>query len=121
VTGASGFVGRHFCTQFGGVSFDDQEGAVNLCDANRVSSAALKPEAVLHLAAQSSVAASFQDRAATFAVNFTGTLNLLQALSAARFQGVFVYVGRPMSTDRPRGQTCRREKRNDCDLAVLMP
>ena len=95
VTGASGFVGRHFCAQYGGVSFDDQDGAVDLCDAGRVHStiAAMKPEAVLHLAAQSSVAASFQDPAATFAVNFTGTLNLLQALSAAQFKGVFVYVG----------------------------
>jgi GDP-4-dehydro-6-deoxy-D-mannose reductase len=51
------------------------------------------PEAVLHLAAQSSVASSFDDPIATISVNFLGTLNLLQALSATGFQGVFVYVG----------------------------
>jgi GDP-4-dehydro-6-deoxy-D-mannose reductase len=29
----------------------------------------------------------------TFSINFLGTLNLLQALSASGFQGVFVYIG----------------------------
>jgi GDP-4-dehydro-6-deoxy-D-mannose reductase len=53
----------------------------------------LEPEAVLHLAAQSSVAASFEDPEATFAVNFSGTLHLLQALSAEGFRGSFVYAG----------------------------
>ncbi len=73
----------------------DQDGVVDLCDAARVRSAvaSLMPEAVLHLAAQSSVASSFDDPAATFSINFSGTLNLLQALSANGFQGVFVYVG----------------------------
>jgi GDP-4-dehydro-6-deoxy-D-mannose reductase len=51
------------------------------------------PEAVLHLAAQSSVPSSFSAPEATFSVNFLGTLNLLQALSTAGFQGVFLYVG----------------------------
>jgi GDP-4-dehydro-6-deoxy-D-mannose reductase len=55
--------------------------------------ASLLPDAVLHLAAQSSVAASFQDPELTFKVNFFGTFNLLQALRAVGFQGVFVYVG----------------------------
>jgi GDP-4-dehydro-6-deoxy-D-mannose reductase len=68
---------------------------VDLRDAERVrcAVAALMPEAVLHLAAQSSVAASFEDPAMTFAVNFSGTLNLLQALSAEGFRGCFLYVG----------------------------
>ena len=95
VTGSSGFVGRHFCSRYGGIPFDDNDGEVDLRDPKRVQSAvaALMPEAVLHLAAQSSVAFSFQDPASIFAVNFLGTLNLLQALSAAEFQGVFLYVG----------------------------
>lgn len=95
VTGSSGFVGHHFCSRYGGVPFDDQDGEVDLRDARRVRSAVetLMPDAVLHLAAQSSVASSFDDPASTFAVNFTGTLNLLQALSAAGFQGAFLYVG----------------------------
>lgn len=51
VTGSSGFVGRYFCSLYGGVPFDDQDGAVDLCDTKRVQSAVatLMPEAVLHL------------------------------------------------------------------------
>ena len=95
VTGGSGFVGTHLRARYGGIPFADHDGRVDLCDAQRVRSAIaeLKPAAVLHLAAQSSVAASFADPASTFSVNFHGTLNLLQALSAAEFQGVFLYVG----------------------------
>jgi len=95
VTGYSGFVGLHYRSRFGGVPFEDQQGAVDLCDAERVRSAVstLMPEAVLHLAAQSSVAASFEEPAKTFAVNFFGTLNLLQALSAEGFRGQFLYIG----------------------------
>jgi GDP-4-dehydro-6-deoxy-D-mannose reductase len=95
VTGSNGFVGRHFCAQHGGVALNDQEGEVDLRDAVRVRDAvqSIDPEAVLHLAAQSSVAASFSHPEETFAVNFFGTLNLLQALSAIGYQGTFVYVG----------------------------
>jgi GDP-4-dehydro-6-deoxy-D-mannose reductase len=95
VTGSGGFVGRHFCSRYGGAAFVDRNGGVDLCDAPRVRAAvtALAPDAVLHLAAQSSVRASYDDPATTFAVNFTGTLNLLQALEAARFQGVLLFVG----------------------------
>ena len=95
VTGSNGFVGRHFCSCYGGVPFTDQDGMVDIRNASRVRSAiaALMPDAVLHLAAQSSVASSFNDPASTFSVNLLGTLNLLQALSAAGFQGVFLYVG----------------------------
>jgi GDP-4-dehydro-6-deoxy-D-mannose reductase len=95
VTGYSGFVGRHFCSRYGGVPFADQDGELDLRDRKRVQSAvaAWMPEAVLHLAAQSSVASSFDDPASTFSVNFIGTLNLLQALSATGFKGVFLYVG----------------------------
>jgi GDP-4-dehydro-6-deoxy-D-mannose reductase len=95
VTGSSGFVGRHFCSRFGGVPFADERGSIDLRDADRVhfAVAALMPQAVLHLAALSSVAASFNNPAETFAVNFQGTLNLLEALSAAHFQGAFLYVG----------------------------
>ena len=95
MTGSSGFVGRHFCSRYGGVSLIDENGPVDLCDAARVRPAVARaaPQAVLHLAAQSSVASSFANPASTFAVNFLGTLNLLEALSAVKFQGAFLYVG----------------------------
>lgn len=95
VTGHRGFVGKHFCNAYGGMPLADEDGVIDICDSKRVSSAivAAVPEAVLHLAAQSSVAESFQNPQATINVNFLGTLNLLRALSAVRFRGVFVYVG----------------------------
>jgi GDP-4-dehydro-6-deoxy-D-mannose reductase len=95
VTGNSGVIGRHFRARYGGVAFEDGDGQIDICDAARVKAAVKRvlPDAVLHLAAQSSVAASFEDPAATLAVNFLGTLNLLQALSSIDFRGVFLYMG----------------------------
>ncbi len=55
--------------------------------------AALAPDAVLHLAALSSVAESFGDFDRYVDVNFRGTLNLLRALRAAGFAGRMVFVG----------------------------
>jgi GDP-4-dehydro-6-deoxy-D-mannose reductase len=113
VTGSGGFVGQHFCGRYGGVSLTDQYGPVDLCDSARVRSAISRatPDAVLHLAAQSSVASSFDDPASTFATNFVGTLNLLEALSAAGFKGAFLYVGsadvygKADEADLPTGET----------------
>jgi GDP-4-dehydro-6-deoxy-D-mannose reductase len=94
ITGRTGFVGNAFCSRYGGVSLADETGRVDLKDAARVQSAvaSLQPDAVLHLAAQSSVASSFADPEGTFATNFQGTSNLLQALKSIQFGGVFVYV-----------------------------
>ena len=48
---------------------------------------------VLHLAAQSNVPRSFADPGETFAINFTGTFHLLQALAETGFKGRMLYVG----------------------------
>jgi GDP-4-dehydro-6-deoxy-D-mannose reductase len=50
------------------------------------------PDAVLHLAARSSVADALRDPAGTLKVNVLGTLHLLQALQDARFDGPMVFV-----------------------------
>ena len=94
VTGSNGFVGLHFCSAYGGIPLLDAGGPVDLRDPLRVRAAIkiLQPEAVLHLAAQSSVASSFKDPLETYAINFLGTLNLLEALNSMQFTGVFVYV-----------------------------
>ncbi|MCY0872976.1 MAG: GDP-mannose 4,6-dehydratase, partial [Acidithiobacillus caldus] len=55
--------------------------------------AAMRPDAVLHLAAQSFVPAAFENPRETFDINFTGTLNLLEALQAAEFRGRMLFVG----------------------------
>jgi len=51
------------------------------------------PDAVIHLAAQSSVPAAFEDPESTLRVNVLGTLNLLQALKLAGFRGPMVFAG----------------------------
>lgn len=51
-----------------------------------------EPDVVLHLAGLSSVAQSLGDPDTTLRVNVLGTLNLLQALKAARFAGTLLYV-----------------------------
>lgn len=52
-----------------------------------------RPDAVLHLAAQSNVPQAIADPAATAEVNVIGTLNLLDALEAAGFKGRLLFVG----------------------------
>lgn len=51
-----------------------------------------KPDAVIHLAAQSFVPEAFRDPAHTIKINLLGTLNLLQALKTNHFVGAFLYV-----------------------------
>jgi GDP-4-dehydro-6-deoxy-D-mannose reductase len=51
-----------------------------------------RPDAVIHLAAQSAVPESFRDPAATLQINLFGTLHLLQALKRQQFSGRMLYV-----------------------------
>lgn len=68
--------------------------AFDLCDAHAVQMlvASAVPEAVIHLAARSSVPEAFRDQEATYRVNFLGTLHLLQALQRAGFAGPVVFA-----------------------------
>jgi GDP-4-dehydro-6-deoxy-D-mannose reductase len=52
-----------------------------------------RPDAVIHLAAQSAVPESFRDPETTLQVNVVGTLHLLQALAASGFQGRLLFIG----------------------------
>jgi GDP-4-dehydro-6-deoxy-D-mannose reductase len=68
---------------------------LDIRDAALVRSAihSIRPEAVIHLAAQSFVPRSFADPLETFHINFLGTYNLLTALKTCGFRGRFLYVG----------------------------
>lgn len=99
VTGARGFVGSHVqaLAEAGGFG----EGPLLLApetldirDADAVEAMvqSLRPDSVLHLAAQSFVPRSFEAPGETFEVNVLGTVNLLQALVASRFAGRLLYV-----------------------------
>lgn len=79
LTGAKGFVGAHLLARLGARALaldSDVTDAAALADA--VAEAA--PESVVHLAAASSVAASWTDAGEPWRVNALGTVNLLEAL-----------------------------------------
>ena len=98
ITGHTGFVGRSLAGHVAAEHGDRWTVATlaehqdvrdpNLCQ----QIAPIRPEAVIHLAARTSVAESFQDADGYFDVNFNGTLNLLRALQAADFRGRFLYI-----------------------------
>lgn len=99
VTGASGFVGRHMnravlSGMFGLYEWVNAPDGIDVRDRAQLDRliADIRPNAVIHLAAQSFVPRSFEDPKETFEVNVMGTLNLLQALSTAHFSGRFLYV-----------------------------
>jgi GDP-4-dehydro-6-deoxy-D-mannose reductase len=101
VTGRHGFVGSAVARlaaaepAVAGWDLAAVDPALDLRDAGATTQLVLaaRPDAILHLAAQSAVPDSFRDPAATLEINLLGTLNLLQALRAAGFTGRFVYVG----------------------------
>ena len=81
VTGAQGFVGRHMLAELG-----DRARPVDadVTDREALGEALTDAEAVVHLAALSSAAESWQDVAETWRVNVLGTVNVLQAALGMR-------------------------------------
>jgi GDP-4-dehydro-6-deoxy-D-mannose reductase len=92
LTGANSFVGQYVQAALPYVPLPL---GLDLRDRTALSAAvaAIRPDAVLHLAAQSFVPASFENPRETFDINLTGTLNLLEALHSAGFQGRMLFVG----------------------------
>ena len=91
ITGTSSFIGGH-CLEI-----LDAEGVgpdVDIREPARLASAfsAARPDRVIHLAALSSVADSFNDPVAVQQVNFIGTLNVLLALQQTGFKGRLLFV-----------------------------
>ncbi|HEY5805348.1 MAG TPA: GDP-mannose 4,6-dehydratase [Lysobacter sp.] len=100
VTGSTGFVAAHVknaCAPGGAFAEWEFHGSPAGWDIRDVSSVRslveqVRPDGVLHLAAQSFVPRSFQAPQETFEVNLIGTANLLQALTATGFAGRMVFV-----------------------------
>jgi GDP-4-dehydro-6-deoxy-D-mannose reductase len=83
VTGAQGFVGGHLLAELGERA---RPLDVDVTDAQAVAEevARARPQAVVHLAALSSVGESWGDVAETWRVNVVGTVNVLEAAAGAR-------------------------------------
>jgi GDP-4-dehydro-6-deoxy-D-mannose reductase len=79
VTGAKGFVGGHLFARLGEQALE-LDADVTDADALSQAIADAKPESVVHLAAASSVAASWTDAGEPWRVNALGTVNLLDAV-----------------------------------------
>jgi GDP-4-dehydro-6-deoxy-D-mannose reductase len=97
VTGAQGFVGRRLVARLEArgdlVAGFDQE--LDVCDVTAVTGFVRewRPEAVVHLAAKSSVAASFDDAAAVYRVNYLGARAVLAAVRDAAPAARLLLVG----------------------------
>lgn len=81
VTGPAGFVGTHLRAELG-EAFVPYEGDV--LDSEALREAVRGADAVVHLAAQSSVAASWEDAMASWRVNVDGTVGVLAAVATER-------------------------------------
>lgn len=107
LTGASGFAAGHLlpalraafpgaalhaASRRGPVAGADATHALDLLDGDglRAAVAAIRPDAVVHLAAQAAVAASFDDPGRTWRINLLGTLALAEAVRAEAPGAVFV-------------------------------
>lgn len=78
ITGAEGFVGTHLRALLGDSAI---AAGVDVLDRAAVFDAvrATRPRSIVHLAAESSVARSWEDAPATWSVNVIGTVNVLEA------------------------------------------
>jgi GDP-4-dehydro-6-deoxy-D-mannose reductase len=83
VTGPEGFVGRHLRAELGG-AFVPFAGGVLDADALAAALRDAQPSAVVHLAAESSVASSWERPAGAWHVNVDGTVNVLEAVRRER-------------------------------------
>lgn len=90
VTGSNGFVGSHIKKAVSVIALD-----MDLLDKKKLREffADCKPDFVIHLAAKTYVPDSFANPQDVYAVNFLGTLNLLEALKEGDFRGRMLYVG----------------------------
>lgn len=118
VTGAAGFVGRRLLSRLPeaghqpvGPGADASEPDVTRPGELAAALAAARPDAVVHLAARSSVADSFAHPLDAFRVNFLGTHHLLEAVRSQRTRArvLLVSSGDVYGRGSPDARPCREE------------
>jgi GDP-4-dehydro-6-deoxy-D-mannose reductase len=96
VTGGGGFVGRRLGPRLerDGWELFSRDQELDVTDAGALGDAlaAVRPDAIVHLAAQSSVAASLESATRTFRVNYLGTHHLLAAAARVVPETRFLFV-----------------------------
>ncbi len=97
VTGLTGFVGKNLARYIRENSEWNLLPAPNSYDLREPDTLdslwkSVIPDAVIHLAGQTFVPEAFRHPERTLEINLTGTLNLLQSLKRAGFNGVFLFV-----------------------------
>ncbi|HET6303487.1 MAG TPA: GDP-mannose 4,6-dehydratase [Myxococcota bacterium] len=97
VTGAAGFVGRRLVPHLEtlGCSVEGFDHELDVADADAVAErvAGARPEAIVHLAARSSVAESFAAQAEVYRVNYLGARAVLEAARARAPRARVLLVG----------------------------
>jgi GDP-4-dehydro-6-deoxy-D-mannose reductase len=114
LTGARGFVGPRLARRLAQAGFqtfgNDAEVDVTDLDAVERAFAEARPDAVIHLAAQSSVAASWRDPGDCFRVNYLGSRCVLRALARQCPSARLLLIGSAEQYDVSRpGEPPRRE------------
>jgi GDP-4-dehydro-6-deoxy-D-mannose reductase len=116
VTGAQGFVGRHLLAELGDAAVPVDADVLDL-GALSVALRDVGPRAVVHLAARSWVAESWQEPGPVWEVNVIGTVNLLQAVREERPEARVLVV----STGEVYGRARRLPTPEDAEVAPVSP
>ena len=112
--GASGFVGKYLARELEAAGHSTVKAdipEVNLLNAEQVDALieGAKPDAVVNLAAISSVGASWKSPSDTISVNVNGTLNLLEAIRKHAPQAKTLLIGSAEEYAVPEGQKALKE------------
>jgi GDP-4-dehydro-6-deoxy-D-mannose reductase len=116
ITGAEGFVGTHLRALLGDSAIAAE---VDVLDHAAVSRAVrdARPKSVIHLAAESSVASSWQDPRAAWLVNVVGVVNILEAVREEQPGARVLFV----STGEVYGRTDQLPTPESAPIAPLSP